>query len=276
MNIEEQFATLKAEVDALQIQAAEKRRPWYATPSVLLSIFALLFSFGTTLFSYMKSYDDDVRNNRKEVRELIQRITRLPIENFEISEKYSGNPAGESLSAMINQELMVLSTQAAERIKRFPDSFTSTEYFAVAGALANSGNFHDVPTLLTKAIELATTANDYSVACRSYGHFLMTQSKIDEGRAYYAKALTEVWAKFPTSDPFVRSGLTLQGKLNQVSSELMIGDISAARQALAEAEGIVGKFPESPAKGYWTRQFQAMAMAVDSAAQPPWPSVPLR
>jgi hypothetical protein len=266
MNIEEQLATIKAEVDALQIDAVEKSRPWFHNPSIILSVFALVFSFGTTMFSYMKSHEEDIRSNRREVREIIQRITRLPIENFDLSEKYKGNASGEALGAMISQELLLLSTQAAERVKRFPDSFTSTEYFAIAGALANSGNLNDVPTLLKKAIDLATTANDYSVACRSYAHLLMIQSKIDEGRTYYAKAVTEVWSKFPSTDQFSRKALELQGKLNQVNSELTIGDKPAARRCIAEAKSILSSFPESPATGYWARQYESMAKMVEQYA----------
>src|SRR5687767_7530773 len=116
--------TLKAEVDALHIQAAQERKPWYFVPSNIVSVVALVFSLGTSVFSYWKSYQTEVATNRAEVRQLIQRTTRLPIENFELLQKF---PNAQGLTTMITQEQLLLANQAAEKIKRYPDTFTSTE-----------------------------------------------------------------------------------------------------------------------------------------------------
>ncbi len=67
MEIEEQVRTLKAEVDALQIQSAKESGPWFSKPANMLSVFALIFSFETTTFSFWKSHQADIALNRSEV-----------------------------------------------------------------------------------------------------------------------------------------------------------------------------------------------------------------
>ena len=254
MEIEEKLEILKAEVDSLQIQSAKKSRPWYSKPVNLLSVFALLFSFGTTTFTFWKGHLSDISENRKEVRELIQRITRLPIENFEHMQKYENNAQGQALGGMISQEQLLLANQAAEKINQYPETFNSTEYFAVAGALANTNSPTHVPIFLKKAMDISTTANDFIVASRSYGHLLFTQSKIDEGRSYYSKALTEVWAKYPNADPFYRQGLNIQTSLNLANSEAMVRNETAAGRAIADAQSLVNEMHASPGKDYWNLQ----------------------
>ena len=254
MEIEEQLKIVKAEVDALQIQAAKKSGPWYSKPANILSVFALLFSFGTTMFSFYKGYQADIVSNRSEVRELVQRITRLPIENFELMQKYKSNAQGQALGAMISQEQLLLANQAAEKINKYPNSFNSTEYFAVAGALANVNSPTLVPLFLQRAMDLSTTANDFIVASRSYGHFLFTQSKIDEGRSYYSKALSDVWAKYHDVNHFNRLALNIQTTLNLANSEAMVGNGSAAARAISSAQSYIEELPESSAKNYWKLQ----------------------
>jgi tetratricopeptide (TPR) repeat protein len=251
---DEEYKILKAEVDALQIQATEKQKPWISRPSNILSLFALVFSFGTTAFSYWNNYNQEISRNRAEVRQLVQRITRLPIENFELTIKYKDNAQGQQLSSMITQEQLLLANQAAEKINRFPDSFTSTEYFAVAGALANVNSPIYVAQFLQRAISLADTANDYVVALRSYGHYLFTQGRIDEGRSSYSKALTETWSKFPATDPFYRKALVIQTSLNLANSEYMASNRKEALRAVSDAQSATDDLPGAQIKKFWQDQ----------------------
>lgn len=272
MITEEEFQILKAEVDTLQIQASEKHKPWISRPSNIISLFALLFSFGTTAFSFWKSHNEAIANNRSEVRQLIQRITRLPIENFDLTLKYKDNAQGQQLTSMIAQEQLLLANQAAEKINLFPDSFTSTEYFAVAGALANVNSPIFVPKFLQRSISLANTANDYVVASRSYGHFLFTQGKIDEGRAFYSKALNETWSKFPGIDRFYRKGLVIQTNLNLANSENMIGNYKEALKAVSEAQSVTVELPNSQFRDFWQSQVLAVKNSIEQGGGPNAPS----
>jgi hypothetical protein len=43
---------IRDQVDELQLEAAEKRAPWYKQPSVLISVIALAVSTATTVWTY--------------------------------------------------------------------------------------------------------------------------------------------------------------------------------------------------------------------------------
>lgn len=196
---------LKQEVDSLQILLAKEKAPWYKSAPVLIALFAFIFSFGTTLVSYYNSHRQEIRENRREARELLQRISKLPLENFELLKKYEGDALGQSLAGMVNQENLLLITQTVEMIKRFPDSFSSTEYFAVTTALAGSNITTDLPFFYEKAITKAENSNDYNVASRAFATYLFSIGKIDLSRKYYDLALN-TWNKFPSNNQhFVNS-----------------------------------------------------------------------
>lgn len=82
---------LKREVDALQIEILGIKIPWYKNISTILSILALIFSFGTTFVSYSRTKSLDIQSQRVELRGLLQRLAALPRENVEITKKYSGD-----------------------------------------------------------------------------------------------------------------------------------------------------------------------------------------
>src|SRR3982750_4385024 len=95
--LEERVETMKREIDALQIAAAEKSKPWYGNVSTLLSVIALVFSLGTTLVSYHRANLQGVHDARQELRGMLQRLSALPKENVEIGVKYANDQSARSL-----------------------------------------------------------------------------------------------------------------------------------------------------------------------------------
>ena len=92
-DLEQRVELMKREIDALQVTVTERSKPWYHNVSVLISIIALLFSFGTTLVSYHRNNIQEIQNARAELRGLLQRMAALPKENVEIGVKYANDPA---------------------------------------------------------------------------------------------------------------------------------------------------------------------------------------
>ena len=86
-DLEQRVELMKREIDALQVTVTERSKPWYHNVSVLISIIALLFSFGTTLVSYHRNNIQEIQNARAELRGLLQRMAALPKENVEIGVK---------------------------------------------------------------------------------------------------------------------------------------------------------------------------------------------
>jgi tetratricopeptide (TPR) repeat protein len=245
MDDQERYEILKKEVDSIQIQLSQERSPWYTKPSNLISIIALLFSFGTTTVSYINSHNEDIRANHREAMALIQRITKLPIENFELMQRNKGSGPGEALSGMINQENILLATQAANLVKRYPDTFTSTEFYAIASALATSNIVDKVPFLFKRAIEKAETSNDYNVATRSYAYYLYSKGDYTEGKKFYETALG-VWNKFPERNMYIVNSTDLVTFMYWSQAELMANNVKNAENLIGQAKDKLAQLPPGP------------------------------
>lgn len=239
---DEDLKLLKREVDSIQLQLAKESGSWVSKPSNIMALVALLFSFGTTLVTAYNSHTQDIRENRKEARQLIQRLSKLPIENFELTQKYKEKGAGQALSSMLNQENIVVAIQAAELIERFPSSFSSSELQAVGAALASSNISHKVPWLFEQAILKAETSNDHLVAARSFAAFLFTKGEIDKGNTFFQMAL-DVWSKFPEKNIYFQSSSDFQTYYFWAGAHLGSNNIEKAVQLSEKASSIVTQLP---------------------------------
>jgi tetratricopeptide (TPR) repeat protein len=216
-----QLDTIKGEVDALQTGFAEKRQPWYRQASVLIAVAALALSFTTTFYSEQRTREQDVRTARVELSQLIQRLTALPKENFELRQKYSTNPfAVTTLSGSLNSENIVLAKRAAEIIETLPsEKVSAVECYAVAQALNLAGLYDRTIRLLERGLRVADDATDLSTLLRTYGQLLFATNDLAGARAKYEEAL-HVFERFPTRvSHFVESSYAFT-ELTWAGSEL--------------------------------------------------------
>ncbi|MDX7857968.1 hypothetical protein SJU92_18390 [Aeromonas caviae] len=245
MDDHERYEILKKEVDSIQIQMSQEYGPWYTKPSNLISVIALLFSFSTTIVSYINSHEENIRANHREAMALIQRITKLPSENFELLQKYKDSALGLSLSGMVNQENILLATQAANLVKRYPDTFSATEFYAIATALANSNVVDNVPFLYKTAIEKADTSNDYNAAARAYAFFLYSKGDYTEGRKYFEMALG-VWNKFPERNLHIINATELLTLMYWSQAELEAKNIPEVQKLIEKAKDKLAQLSLGP------------------------------
>ncbi len=260
----EKYDILKKEVDSIQIQLSERKKPWHQNPAITISMIALVFSFGTTGVSYYKNHEEGIRANRREARELIQRVIKLPIENFELMQKNQGSAFGESLSGMINQENLLLATQAVELIKRHPSSFSSTEYFAVAVALSQSNIKDNVPYLFENAVKMAKNSNDYNVSTRAYAMYHFTQRNYLEGRKYYEMALA-VWDKFPERNIYLVNSVDLVTLMYWSNAELSINNYTVSFDLITRAKNSLAKLPQDPITTSLARQIAEVERRIEQS-----------
>lgn len=262
MSYDEQLSSLKAELGKLSDKVeAKDNAPWYKKPTHI-SLLALAISFSTTLFSAYNSHQEDIRSNRRDVRSLLQRLSKLPIENYELMQRNKGTGQGEALSGMINQENILLATQAAELIGRYPQSFESTEYFAVAMALATSNIVGKVPTFYQHAMDTATSSNDYNVAARAYAGFLYGKGEYSEGRRLFGEAVN-VWARFPERNAYVVNSTDMVTQMYWSQAEFGAGNRQEARERLAEARRKLAALPPGPGTDSFRSQLEFTARFVE-------------
>jgi tetratricopeptide (TPR) repeat protein len=249
----------------------EPTRPWYRTPSILISLTALTFSVGSALVSAVVSHKEDVRANRRDARVLLQRLSKLPIENYELMHKFKGTGQGEALSGMINQENVLIATQAAELIDRYPDSFTSAEYFATASALAASNIIDKVPSFFQRALETARSASDYNAAARAYAVYLYGKGEYTEGRKHFELALKTTWEKYPERSMAVVHATDMLTLLYWSQSEYTARNTEPARDLLAQSRRKLGQLPPSPYREALASQADYTARFVEGHLAAPAP-----
>lgn len=118
-DIQAKIELMKREIDALQVTVMAGKAPWYKSPSIMISVLALLFSFGTTAVSFHRAAQEDIRSGRAELRGILQRLTALPRDNFELTRKYKDDEEGKALTGLLNQENSLLARQASEVSMRY-------------------------------------------------------------------------------------------------------------------------------------------------------------
>jgi tetratricopeptide (TPR) repeat protein len=254
---------MQGRIDELQTSINVKR-PWYTKLSTITSALALLFSFGTTYVSYKRVEAQDIQNSRTELRGVLQRLSTLPRDDYEIKKKYANDPASSVfLSSLFNQENSFLAQQAAEIADRIPDYITASEYYAIQTGLINSAKQDQAVKYLEKAIEKARNPNDELAALRTKASLFFLNGHAAEGREIFARALA-VFEKYPGFNDSYQKSVHVQTELIWHTAELRAGFHQNARARLDEAKKIALAVDSGP----FREQLLKQVTQVDAGLQP--------
>jgi hypothetical protein len=201
-NIQNSISIINKELAALRTTSAKADRPWYREPSFIIALTALLFSFGTTAVSYIRTNQQDIHDARAELRSLILRLTQLPRESIEYSKKYEKEPLiVGGILGMLNTENALVAKQAANIMSRIPGNISATEYLSVSSALVNSGLTETAMKLIKLALAVSNDVNDEVGVLRSYGGLLFSTGDLEGGREKFKTALM-IFSKYPITNQY--------------------------------------------------------------------------
>ena len=232
--LEATVAHLGGEVDALVAKSAKTEKP--SNLPVWISLLALLFSFGTTGVSYLRTRQQDVHDARSELRTLIGELNRIPVDNVEEMSKYKTDPyAAAQLSGLLNNENALVSKQAFDVIYKIPDKVGATEYLNVANALVQSGLTEKAKKLYRDGLTTANDSNDEVNLDRAYGNVLFNSGDSENGRAQFQAALG-VFQRYPNENNFYIEATHFLTELNWADAENSFHHCSYAKSHLAQAE----------------------------------------
>ena len=147
---------------------------------------------------------------RRALTDLLSRIIRAQLDNARLLKEHASDAAYiQIVSSTLNQENAFLLSEATLLIAQIPDFVGTVEYNTVAYSLANAGEVVRAEEYYRRAIGVAKSPFERTMAQRSFAAFLFTNGRFEEARALYRDALTQL----PEGDPIARqvNGYTLQG-----------------------------------------------------------------
>lgn len=195
------LAMLKREVDSLQIQLLSTSKPWYKQASTLISLFALIFSSGTSLISWQRVAEQDRQSWKQELRGLIIELVTLPLKGAELNEKYKNQKLLlGSVSSVLNQQSLILADQASVVVQKIPDLVTAQEYLALAGAFHNGGQLERAKAMRDRAIERSSNPIETITALRQLGGMAFQRGDLAGGRTHFQEALNVFKKSAPDTD----------------------------------------------------------------------------
>lgn len=269
-NLEEKFEILKSEVDALQHARLNQHTPWYKNIPVWVSILALLFSFGTTVFSYQRAESQNNQALKSELRVVLQRLSQLPTEQLEKTKKYEGDESAIIfLSSQSFQEATLLAKQSVSIAKRIPDELlTSIEYMSIALALQSASQIEEAFTYLNLATSKAEDVNDKISALRVTANLNFISGQPELGRIKYKEALN-IFSKYKGFNEFIIKSAHIGTYRYWAYAEASIGRKDLANHKLEEARGLASTLMVSPGRAQLERQINQAWQEINYKAAAP-------
>jgi len=248
VTLAERVDALKAELDALGGQIARKR-PWWREVTTLVAVTALVFSFGTTIVSYVRTSEQDVHDSAVELRTLVERLTQIPADVVQANKTYADDPVTAStLASIYTQEEVLDAQQAAQIMDRIPDQVTPPEYSLVANILIGAGIDHPSLEMLDLAAKGANNVNDFVSAVRTKAIRVYQLGDPTTGRALFQSALDVFTKSFASSPAAFRDYTDMQTQVDWAESELGIHDCALATQHFGLAKAFTAEFDPSDSK----------------------------
>jgi len=266
--IKEEYKLLKKEVDALQIELMKGKTPWYKNIPVILSILALVFSFGTTYVSNERVKSQDLQALKSELRGMLQQLTDLPKENFELTQKYTTDPGAIAfIGGQLNQENSLLSSQAASLIAKLPiEEVSAIEAYSVGVSLQNASEMQRAQDMFLLAYDTAITMNDAVAAKRGIANTYFAMGDPGAGRVEFQEALN-IFSRFKNHNDYVQKTTHLITLMNWHSAEAGSGFMAKARQRLEEANSIAITLPPGQFTDQLHNQIKQAFTALDGISQ---------
>lgn len=242
---------IKKEVDALQVHVMRERKPWYKQIPIIVSVLALLFSFGTTGVSLYRTWQKDLFDYHSELRSLIQRLGALPRERIELLTQFENRKVvAARLTKHLSNEHTILAEQAAELVDRIPDLVSSSESLAVAVAFLGAQQPEDAVRFYLLAGRRAKTPGESVNAYAPLGGWIIV-SDPKRGREYFSQGKQHLEKRFSSYHPYALTVAKLRLSRAWADAEARIGDCDQARALLEDANKQRAKLPSSPASNAW-------------------------
>ncbi|MFI6597281.1 hypothetical protein ACIBHX_13580 [Nonomuraea sp. NPDC050536] len=229
--LEQQLALRGREIDALQVEAARRAKPWWREPATIIALVALAVSAVFSVLSRLDLSQADDQAKREKLTTLVQRLTAIQREMLATvrdSAKATGTESVDyyaNMASSLNTDRVMLARQAADLAETIPRLVTSVEFYAVAQELWQSGETTRALRMTAHAEENARNVQEYTAAVRQRALILFGLQQYPEGRAQMQRAL-DVFTARPDFNrenaPVQHTGILIDTQLKWGQLELQV------------------------------------------------------
>lgn len=209
-DIEGQIELIRNQVDLLQIESADKKKPWYKQVPIVISIISLMFSFalGTIgfIYQYSTKVEDDINKKIESLNEIMVNIsdTRKDLsQKFNSSDKnnISGNMA---YANSINNKRCILIDKADKIINELIQKGCKSKigynvFISLGYEMFTDARYEEAEKYYKYGLEITSKYEDKSAertACSALGELYMIKGfksyDISNGRSRFKQALNTI------------------------------------------------------------------------------------
>lgn len=128
-------------------------RPWYEKPSLIISIFALLVSIGSTLATILNNNAQSQNQDQQQLFTLVQDLNQVPAQKVTLHATYANNASQLlSLSGQLNVGETVEVQEAAQLIGELHNQVAAAEAEQVGNSLFDVGLYSQATNFYSIAI----------------------------------------------------------------------------------------------------------------------------
>jgi hypothetical protein len=195
-SVQADLRLLRDQVDRLQIEAAEKKRPWYRQLPSLLSLAAFVFSIFTAVLSQFQSSQADIRSKKEEMRKLLDDLVRVQSEFQDRVIEIKDPAKREIASALLNTRHGMYLEATEVLASQIPKAVSSSEYGILASEKSRISDFKKAEVYQLRAIEAARDPITKCIAYRALAtlYFWSPLRDFAKGRKAFEDAVSAVAA----------------------------------------------------------------------------------
>lgn len=266
-DIRQTIDLIRDQVDLLQVQAAERKRPWYHQPSILMSLIALIvsvvFSSLSVYFRHQDKIEGDKEHLVSRVRENVSALADLQVQQGDEVARAGANAQMVSgIMSAFNAKRQLLIEDTESLIGASGERMTSALYVSFAYQLMGDARVDDASRYFRLALSAAKTNLARANVHRGFGLAMMIpgrQVNVAEARKHWREAI----ATLAEINDDYSTFLTADNLRVWALAERSLGNSAIADSLINESQKVTDKIVNT-----WNRNQMGNLLATDRASAP--------
>jgi hypothetical protein len=225
----------------------KQEKPWYRTPSIVISVLAFITSLTATIYSNLVARGNDIDGIRAQLRATLVQSAELGVKAFEFSSKFSSDPNSSVASQFMGAQNTILAKHAYYLVRKLGRDASTSDLLLVAYGLGTVNEFTLSENLAREAVSRAEGVTEKINAYRQVANQQYISGKTKEGKQTWSEAITFIRGQ--PSSAYINEELSLTYLL--MSEALATKECNQANAPLSEAKSLAELFKSERGDNWW-------------------------